>query len=414
MYTLIYHIGLLATPEGNSARCGTAQGTIRFLRNAWLLADQESGLILQIGSGEGPENLPPLTEMIDAGGKLVTPGLVDAHTHLVFGGWRQNELGLKLHGASYLDILNAGGGIHSTVKATREATEEALYQKTRQLLLEMQAQGVTACEIKSGYGLDRETELKQLKVIRRLQEEQDLPEAAATYLGAHAVPKEYAADREAYIRLLCEEWIPEIAREKLAEYVDVFCEKDVFSAEESRQILEAGLRCGLQAKIHADEIESIGGVELAGELHAVSAEHLIRCTPEGIRALAEGGVIACLLPATSFYLNSTFAPARAMIDAGVPVAAATDFNPGSCPSGNLQLVMNLACLKYRMTPEEMLTAVSLNAAAAIGRAGKLGSLEAGKQADLVIWNAPDLDFLGYRMGSNLADTVIRKGRKCHG
>ena len=412
MYTLIYNIGLLATPEGKTARGGAEQGRIRFLKNAWLLADQQDGTILEIGSGEGPQSLPPVTELIDACGRLVTPGLIDAHTHLVFGGWRQSELGLKLHGASYLDILNAGGGIHSTVKATREASEEELTDKPRALLTEMQAQGVTCCEIKSGYGLDRETELKQLKVIRTLQQDNILPELAATYLGAHAVPKEFAADREEYIRLLCEDWIPEIAREGLAEYVDVFCEKDVFSAEESRRILEAGLHCGLKAKIHADEIESIGGVELAGELHAVSAEHLIQCTPEGIKALAKGGVIACLLPATSFYLNSTFAPARAMIEAGIPVATATDFNPGSCPSGNLQFVMNLACLKYKMTPEEMLTAVTLNAAAAIGRAERLGSLEPGKQADLVIWNAPDLDFLGYRMGSNLAGSVIRKGKRC--
>ena len=187
---------------------------------------------------------------------------------------------------------------------------------------------------------------------------------------------------------MCEEWIPEIAREGLAEYVDVFCVKGVFTAEESRRILQAGLDCGLKAKIHADEIEAIGGSELAGRLHAVSAEHLIRCTPEGIRALAEGGVIACLLPATSLYLGADYAPARAMIKAGVPVAVASDYNPGSCPSLNLQLAMNLACLKYRMTPEEMLTAVTLNAAAAVGRADRLGTLEPGKQADLVIWKTP--------------------------
>ena len=235
-----------------------------------------------------------------------------------------------------------------------------------------------------------------------------------TYLGAHAVPKEYAENREEYIRLICEEWIPEIAREGLAEFVDVFCEKGVFTAEESRKILEAGLKCGLKAKIHADEIEAIGGTKLAGELHAVSAEHLIKCTPEGIKALAKGGVIACLLPSTSLYLNADFAPARAMIEAGVPSAVASDFNPGSCPSDNLQLAMNLACLKYKMTPEEMLTAVTLNAAAAIGRADTLGTLEVGKQADLVIWEAPpfsgpDLAFLGYRMGSNQVQMTVKKG-----
>ena len=414
--TLLYNIGLLATPEGKAAKGGKAQGEIRFYHNAWLLTD-EDGRIAGIGEGEPTVDLKeidPETErigLVDAMGGLVTPGLIDAHTHLVFGGWRQNEMGLKLHGASYLDILNAGGGIHSTVKATREASEEELFLKAFRQLQEMNSLGVTACEMKSGYGLDRETELKQLRVIRRLKE-RNIAEVVPTYLGAHALPQEYKDQREEYIRLLCEERIPEIAREGLAEYVDVFCEKGVFTAEESRKILEAGLACGLKAKIHADEIEAIGGSELAGELKATSAEHLIKCTPEGIEALAKGGVIACLLPATSLYLGAEFAPARAMIEAGIPIAVASDFNPGSCPSNNLQLAMNLACLKYKMTPEEMLTAVTLNAAAAVGRAERLGSLEIGKQADLVIWDAPDLDYLGYRMGSNLAMAVYQKGI-CH-
>ena len=414
MKLLVYHIGLLATPEGKSAKGGAAQGRIRFRRDAWLLTG-ESGRIERIGEGQPPAGLLPpqagAEELlaVDAQGCLVTPGLIDAHTHLVFGGWRQNELGLKLHGASYLDILNAGGGILSTVKATRQASEDELYEKAAGHLREMTALGVTACEMKSGYGLDRETELKQLRVIRRLREVGPA-EVIPTCLGAHALPEEYKNDRAEYIRLLCEEWIPEIAREQLAEYVDVFCEKGVFTAAESRQILSAGLACGLKAKIHADEIEAIGGSELAGELKAVSAEHLIRCTPEGIRALAEGGVVACLLPATSLYLGADFAPARAMIEAGVPAAVASDFNPGSCPSLNLQLAMTLACLKYKMTPEEMLTAVTLNAAAAVGRADRLGSLEEGKQADLVIWDAPDLNYLGYRLGSNLVRQVFIKGR----
>jgi imidazolonepropionase len=348
----------------------------------------------------------------DAGGKLVTPGLVDAHTHLIFGGWRQNELGLKLHGATYLDILAGGGGILSTVRASREATEESLYQKAKEALDEMLTLGITSMEAKSGYGLDRETELKQLRVIRRLGREHCM-DVRSTFLGAHALPEDYKDDREGYIRFLCEEMIPEVAAEGLADYCDVFCEKGVFTAEESRVILEAGKKHGLIPKIHADEIEAIGGSELTADVKAISAEHLIVCQPSGIKALAEGGTIACLLPATSFYLGATYAPARDMIEAGVPVAAATDFNPGSCPSLNIQLVMNLACLKYRMTPEEMLTAVTLNAAAAIGLAEKVGSVEPGKQADLVLWNAPDLDYLGYRMGSNLVNTVIKNGNIAH-
>ena len=360
---LVKHIGMLATPEGKAARQGKAQGEIRILKDAWVLI--RDGIIAEIGTGDRDV---PDAEVIDAGGALVTPGLVDAHTHLVFGGWRQNELGLKLHGATYLDILAMGGGILSTVNATRAATEEALYDKAREALDEMLSLGVTTVEAKSGYGLDLENELKQLRVIRRLAEEHPM-DVAATFLGAHAVPTEYKADRQAYIRLLCEEVIPAVAKEDLAEFCDVFCETGVFSAE-----------------------------------------HLIVCPPAGIAAMAKAGTVACCLPATSFYLGSTFAPVRAMIEAGVPVAMASDFNPGSCPSLNLQFVMNLGCLRYRMTPEEVLTAVTLNGAAAIRRADKLGSLEVGKQGDLVIWNAPDLNYICYRMGSNLVRTVIKKGR----
>ncbi len=400
---LIHHIGLLATPLGHSARRGAEQGDVSLLRDAWVLL--EDGVIAAVGTGT-PEAVADVS--LDAGGRLVTPGLVDAHTHLIFGGWRQNELGLKLHGATYLEILARGGGILSTVTATRQATEQALYDKARAALNEMLALGVTTVEAKSGYGLDTETELKQLRVIRALQEDHPC-DLAATFLGAHAVPAEYKNDREAYIRLLCEEMIPAVARENLARFCDVFCETGVFSAEESRQILEAGKRYGLIPKIHADEIDPIGGSELTARVGAISAEHLIVCPPAGIAAMAEAGTVACCLPATSFYLGSTFAPVRDMVNAGVPVAMASDFNPGSCPSLNLQFVMNLGCLKYRLTPEEVLTAVTLNAAAAIDMADRVGSVEIGKQGDLVIWDAPDLDYICYRMGSNLAGTVVKKG-----
>jgi imidazolonepropionase len=264
-------------------------------------------------------------------------------------------------------------------------------------------------EAKSGYGLDLETELKQLRVIRRLNEEHPM-DLAATFLGAHALPPEYREDREAYLGLLCDEVIPKVAEEKLAEFCDVFCETGVFTAAESKRILEAGKRYGLIPKIHADEIDPIGGSQLTKEVGAISAEHLIVCPQEGIEAMAQAGTVACCLPATSFYLGSTYAPVRDMIAAGVPVALASDFNPGSCPSLNLQFVMNLGCLRYRMTPEEMLTGVTLNAAAAINRAESIGSIETGKLADLVVWDAPDLDTLGYRMGSNLTRIVIKKGK----
>lgn len=401
---VVTNIGTLVTPEGSAAKSGTAQGQVRVLENAWVAI--ENGIITAIGTGI-PE-IPNGAAVVDAGGKLVTPGLVDAHTHLVFGGWRQNELGMKLHGKTYLEIQNAGGGIQSTTNATREAAEEELTRKAGLALDEMLSLGTTTVEAKSGYGLAIEHELKALQVIKNLNDRHPM-DIVATFMGAHLVPKEYKDNRAAYIRLVCEEMLPLVAKQGIAKYNDVFCEADTFDVEEARQILRAGLQYGLRPKIHADEIEAIGGSALAGELGAISAEHLIVCPPEGIEALAKGGVIACLLPATSFNLGAAFAPAREMVRAGVPVAMATDFNPGSCPCLNMQLVINLGCLKYRLTPEEVLTAVTLNGAAAIDLADKVGSLEVGKQGDLVIWNAPDLNYICYRFGSNLVNTVIKNG-----
>lgn len=401
MKTLIRNIGLLATPEGFCARRGPAQGQLRLLKNAWVLA--EDGIITAVGQGEPPCGAE---QIIDGAGRLATPGLADAHTHLIFGGWRQDELADKLHGVPYLDILARGGGILSTVRATRAATEAELLEKGRRALLEMQRFGVTACEAKSGYGLETETELRQLRVIRQLGQECAM-DLAPTLLGAHALPPEYQADREGYLRLLCEEMIPRAAAEGLARFCDVFCEEGVFTVEEARRILLAGKAHGLLPKLHADEIHPIGGSQLAGELGAVSAEHLIVCPEEGMERMARSGVIACLLPCTSLYLGASFAPARRLVEKGVAIAIATDFNPGSCPCLNLQLAMSLGCLYYRLTPEEVLTAVTLNGAAAMGLAGRLGSVEPGKQCDLALWDAPDLNYLCYRMGSNLCTSVIK-------
>ncbi len=401
---LITNIGMLATPKGFAAKSGKEQGEIEILKNAWVLL--EDGMIAKVGTGK-PESAEG-AEIIDAEGNLVTPGLVDAHTHLIFGGWRQNELGMKLHGASYLDIAAQGGGILSTLTATHAASEEELYDKAYEALDEMMQLGVTTAEAKSGYGLDTENELKLLRVIRALQENHPM-DVVSTFLGAHAIPKEYKSDKDEFVRILCEEMIPAVAEQELAKFCDVFCETGFFTAEDSRKILEVGKKYGMIPKIHADEIEPIGGSQLTCEVGAISAEHLIVCPPEGIAAMAKGGTIACCLPATSFYLGATYAPARDMVNAGVPVAMASDFNPGSCPCLNLQLVINLGCLKYKLTPEEVLTAVTLNAAAAIDMADKVGSVEEGKQGDLVIWKAPDLDYICYRMGSNLVKTVIKKG-----
>lgn len=406
MPTLIYNIGTLQTPLGSFPHAGAAQGENRKYHNAAVLCD--GGVIKAVYENGALPEVGADTQTIDAQGRLVTPGLIDAHTHLVFGGWRQNEIPLKLKGAGYLDILRAGGGILSTVRATREASEEELFEKSRAFLDELMAQGVTTAELKSGYGLDTETELKQLRVIKRLNEAHPM-DAVATYLGAHAIPEEYALRSGEYIDFIISDVLPEIKRQSLAEFCDVFLETGVFGVEESRRLLTAAREMGFGLKIHADEIDELGGSLLAGELGAVSAEHLIATGERGMEALARGGVIAALLPCTSLYLNKSFARARDMIAHGIPVAVATDFNPGSCPSLNIGLCMTMAYLKYRMTPEEILSAVTINAACAVNRGGSTGTIEPGKQADMVIWNAEDMEMLCYRMGSNLAGTVIKNG-----
>ena len=394
MPTLIHNIGTLQTPLGSFPHAGAAQGENRKYHNAAVLC--EGGIIRAVYENGALPEVGADTQTIDAQGRLVTPGLIDAHTHLVFGGWRQNEIPLKLKGAGYLDILRAGGGILSTVRATRKASEEELFEKSRAFLDEMLAQGVTTAELKSGYGLDKETELKQLRAIKRLNEAHPM-DAVATYLGAHAIPEEYRGKSGEYIDFIISDVLPEIKRQGLAEFCDVFLETGVFGVEESRRLLTAAREMGFGLKIHA------------GERSAVSAEHLIATGERGMEALARGGVIAALLPCTSLYLNKSFARARDMIAHGIPVAVATDFNPGSCPSLNIGLCMTLAYLKYRMTPEEILSAVTINAACAVNRGGSTGTIEPGKQADMVIWNAEDMEMLCYRMGSNLAGTVIKNG-----
>lgn len=406
MPTLIYNIGTLQTPLGSFPHAGAAQGENRKYHNAAVLCD--GGVIKAVYENGALPEVSADTQTIDAQGRLVTPGLIDAHTHLVFGGWRQNEIPLKLKGAGYLDILRAGGGILSTVRATRKASEEELFEKSRAFLDELMAQGVTSAEIKSGYGLDMETELKQLRVIKRLNEAHPM-DAVATYLGAHAIPEEYALRSGEYIDFIISDMLPEIKRQSLAEFCDVFLETGVFGVEESRRLLTAAREMGFGLKIHADEIDELGGSQLAGELGAVSAEHLIATGERGMEALAHGGVTAVLLPCTSLYLNKSFARARDMIARGIPVAVATDFNPGSCPSLNIGLCMTMAYLKYRMTSEEILSAVTINAACAVNRGGSIGTIEPGKKADMVIWNAEDMEMLCYRMGSNLAGTVIKHG-----
>jgi len=403
---LIKNIGILQTPTGSHSHKGKEQGENLKLKDAAILI--ENGVIKEITSdGKLPEGTAD--EVIDAEGRLVTPGLVDGHTHMVFGGYRQNEIPLKLKGATYLDILRAGGGILDTVRHTREAGKEELLQKTAGFLDEMMGFGVTTAEAKSGYGLNMETEVKMLEVINELNEKHDM-DLVATFMGPHATPDEYKGREDEYIDMVCREMLPYVKEHKLAEFADVFTEDSVFNYDQSKRYLQCAKDMGFLLKIHADEIEAIGGSRLAGEIGALSAEHLISINEEGLESMAKGGTTAMCLPATSFYLGANFAPARKMIEMGIPVATASDFNPGSCPSLNLQFVMNLACIKYRLLPEEVLTAVTINPACAINRGDKVGTLEVGKQGDLVIWDAPDMEMLCYRFCSNLAKKVVKKGK----
>ncbi len=350
------------------------------------------------------------TRVVDATGQVVLPGLVDPHTHVVFGGSREHELALKLEGVPYLEILARGGGILSSVEATRAASLEELTAAGIKYCRQMLAQGTTTAEAKSGYGLSAEAEIKTLQAVRQVDMAQPV-DLVPTFLGAHAVPREYREEPDRYLDLVIEEMLPVVAEQNLARYCDVFCEQGVFSVEQSRRVLNAARRLGFELKIHADEIVPLGGAELAAELGAVSADHLLVVSERGIQRMAEAGVIAVILPGTTFYLREDhYAPARKMIEQGVPVALATDFNPGSSPNNNLQLIINIACLYLRMTPAEVINAITINAAHAVGRAAQVGSLEEDKQADIVIFDAPNFDYLAYRYGTNLVSRVIKNGR----
>ena len=405
---LIKNIGTLQTPVGSYSHRGAEQGENRKLRDAAVYI--RDGVITEItDGGDLPLGAESADVVLDANYRLVTPGLVDGHTHMVFGGYRQHEVAMKLKGATYLDILRAGGGILDTVRKTREADEADLCYKTGKFLDEMMNHGVTTCEAKSGYGLDFNSEMKMLEVIGRLNESHAM-DVVPTFMGPHAIPEEYKGRPDDFIDMICGEMLPYVKEHKLAEFADIFCEDSVFNYEQSRKYLLRAKELGFRLRIHADEIEAIGGSRLAGELGCVSAEHLISIDEEGLESMTKGGTTAMCLPATSFYLGANYAPARRMIEMGIPVACASDFNPGSCPSMNLQFVMNLACLKYRLLPEEVLTAVTINPACAIGRGDRVGTLEVGKQADLVIWDAPDMEMLCYRFGSNMTARVVKKGK----
>jgi imidazolonepropionase len=356
------------------------------------------------------------TQLIDATGKTVTPGLVDAHTHLVWSGWRDEEYEMRLRGATYLEIMAAGGGIMSTVRSTRMADESELKHLMTGRLDRMLAHGTTTVEIKSGYGLSVEDELKSLWAVRDLNlERQRLgtgPRIAATFLGAHAIPEEFASDPDGYVKLVIDQMLPTVAQEGLAEWCDVFCDTGAFTAEQTRRILEAARELGMGTRLHANEFARVGAIEVAAEMGAVSADHLLVMEPGDIEALRAAGTIAVLLPGTPLGLGlGHYAPARALIEAGVPIALATDCNPGTCPSENLALMISLACSQMKMTPAEAIVAATINGAHALDREHILGSLEPGKLADIVIWGAPNHRHLAYHFGVNLADAVYIGGRE---
>lgn len=408
MKILIKHASELVTCAGQAPKAGACMNDLQVIVDGALVV--EDGIITWVGS---MKEMPSVDEsqftVIDAGGRCVMPGFVDSHTHFVFGGYRPEEFFWRLNGTPYLEILARGGGILNTVQATRNADMAELKQLAVTRLAAMLDMGITTVEGKSGYGLDCDTELRQLAVMGELNQEQAV-EIVPTFLGAHAVPTEYRGKSEEYVAFMIKEVLPAVARQGVAEFCDVFCEQGVFSLEQSRKILQAAKALGMKSKLHADEIVALGGAELAGELGATSADHLLQATDAGIEALAANNVIATILPATAFCLRESYARARAMIDSGGAVALATDYNPGSCFSQSIPLVAALAAIQLKMTPAEIITALTINGAAAVGRADKIGSLECGKQADILILDYPSHLFLIYNAGMNIVDKVIKKGQ----
>lgn len=408
---VIENIDNLITLKGeNKARSGREQEEIGLIKNGIIAVKDDE--IIYVGEGDLPDHIETdtTTKIIDGEGKLVTPGLIDCHTHLVHGGSRENEFKLKLEEVDYLDILAAGGGIHSTVKATREASSEELYNKARKSLDIMLSFGITTVEAKSGYGIeDFDTELRQMEVANRLNEDHGI-DIESTFMGAHAIPKSYEDKSDEFVDIIIEDMLPKVAEKNLARFNDVFCEEGVFTIDQSRKILLAGKELGLTPKLHADEIVSLGGAELAAEVGCISAEHLMAASDQGVRDLAESGTVAVLLPGTTFNLQkSEGAPARKMIEEGVPVALSTDYNPGSCPTENLQFIMSLGSLLLRMTPNEVITAVTMNAAAALELEDEKGSLVEGKLADISIFDSPNLEYMLYHFAINHTDKVIKNG-----
>lgn len=407
---LIIKNARIITPLGTSALKGKEMNRLLDLTGGTVVVTD--GVITYAGPSH-PSYAEPKEdyEILDARGRVLLPGFIDSHTHLVFGGYRPEEFVWRMNGESYMSIMQRGGGIINTVHATREATPEELKCKAEWFIDVMSRMGVTTVEGKSGYGLDRDTELKQLEVMRSINlSPQRKVDIAATFLGAHALPPEYQGRADEYIDFLIHEMLPLVREKHLAENCDIFCEQGVFTVAQSRRLLQAAQKQGFGAKIHADEIVSFGGAELAGEIRALSADHLLHASDSGIRAMAENKVVATLLPLTAFTLREPYARGRDMIDSGCAVALATDLNPGSCCSGSIPLTFALACLYMHLTLEEAITAMTLNGAAALGYAHRTGSIEVGKQGDLVLLDTDTPAVLVYYTGMNSVQHTIKAGR----
>lgn len=398
---------LLQTENNENSRLlarGQDMKMLPSIDNAWLLI--EDGLIKEYGDMSSLDTSLNVDQTIDAKGGLVLPAWCDSHTHLVFAHSREHEFIDRINGLSYEAIAQRGGGILNSAKKLNAASEDELVDLAMQRLDEVKALGTGAIEIKSGYGLCTEGELKMLRVIRRLKEHSNLT-IKSTFLAGHAYPLEYRDNHEGFIKLIINDMLPKIADENLAEYIDVFCEKGFFSVDETDRILEAGVKYGLKPKVHANQLYNSGGIQIGVKHHAISVDHLETMDQEEIECLKHSNTIPTLLPGAAFFLAMHYQPARKIIDAGLPVALASDYNPGSCPSGNMNLILSLACSQMRMTPEEAINACTINGAAAMEVNDKLGSIKVGKKANLIITKAiPSLAYLPYAFGTNLIEKVI--------
>lgn len=405
---VIHNASEVVTCSGFKGKAGELMQDLKVVKNASVVV--EDGIITKLT--EEPLDLESYEAknftIVDATGKCVLPGFVDSHTHLVFGGYREEEYNWRLGGVAYMDIMARGGGIINSVRATQEASKESLIEVGLKRLNSMAGFGVTTVEGKSGYGLDLDTEIKQLEVMKELSKRHSL-DIITTFLGPHARPTAYKENPDGFIDFMIDEVLPIVDERGLAEFADIFCEKNIFSIEQSRRFLSAAKKRGFKIKIHADEIVQLGGAELAAELGAVSADHLLQASDEGIDAMKAAGVVATLLPCTAFSLKESYARARTMIDKGLVVALSTDFNPGSCFCESIPLLIALATNQMGMTIEETITALTINGAAALDRADQIGSIDIGKKADLVVHEFPSYKFLPYHIGVSTVEKVIKNG-----